>query len=470
MAGKKYHIWTIGCQMNVADSQRLASTLEKRGYAFTHDESEADILVVNTCVVRQQAEDKATGRLGWLKQFKNEDGSGPIIGLMGCMVGVRNPAPLREQFPWVDVFLPPSEPGPLLALMDGEAWDADAYFEEVKARRMLNTLIDDATTSEVILPAHERGELVTAHVPIIYGCNHMCSFCIIPYRRGVERSRMVGDVVGEVRSLVDQGVREVTLLGQIVDRYGYDIEDGPRLQDLLYTLNDVEGLERIRFLTSHPNYMSDEILDAVASLPKVMEQIEIPVQAGNNEVLKRMRRGYTVEAYHDLVYRIRERVPGAAVHGDIIVGFPGETEEQFMDTYDLIAELKPDKQHIAKYSPRPHTPSSRWEDDVPMEEKERRHKALDDLMERISTEINATYLDSTQEVLVEEKHRGKWKGRTRTNKLVFFEDDRDRKGELVEVQITFTGPWSLQGVPIDLPESRGEEAGVEGLELLPVIN
>ncbi len=466
MAEKKYHIWTIGCQMNVADSQRLGSALEKRGYHFTHDESEADILVVNTCVVRQQAEDKAVGHLGWLKQFKKKDGSGPIIGLMGCMVGVRNPAPLRKQFPWVDAFLPPSEPGPLLALLDGEAWDADAYFQEVKARRMLNTLIDETTTSNVILPAHERGKLVTAHVPIIYGCNHMCTFCIIPYRRGVERSRRVGDVVGEVRSLVDQGVKEVMLLGQIVDRYGYDVADGPRLQDLLAQLNEVNGLERIRFLTSHPNYMDDGILEAVASLPKVMEQIEIPVQAGNNEVLARMRRDYTVEQYRELVQRIREKVPGAAIHGDLIVGFPGETEAQFMDTYNLMAEIRPDKQHLAKFSPRPNTPAARMEDDVPPEEKDRRHKMLDDLMLEISTEINERYLDTTQEVLVEEQHRGKWKGRTRTNKLVFFEDARDRKGEVVKVQITYTGPWSLQGVPTDLPVPTHEEVGEL---LIPII-
>ncbi len=469
MADKTYHIWTIGCQMNVADSQRLASTLEKRGYRFTPNEGEADIIVLNTCVVRQQAEDKAVGHLGWLRQFKRPDGSGPIIGLMGCLVGVRNPAPLRKQFPWVDAFLPPSEPGPLLALLDGKSWDADAYFHEVKQRRMLNTLIDASTTSEVVLPAHERGALITAHVPIIYGCNHMCSFCIIPYRRGVERSRRVGDVVGEVRSLVQQGVKEVTLLGQIVDRYGFDIEDGPRLPDLLFQLNEVEGLERIRFLTSHPNYMSDEILQAVASLPKVMEQIEIPVQAGNNEVLARMRREYTVEQYRELVHRIRTIVPNAAIHGDVIVGFPGETEAQFLDTYHLIAELKPDKTHLAKYSPRPNTPSARWEDDVPADEKDRRHKALDELMEQISTEINAGYLDSTQQVLVEEEHRGKWKGRTRTNKLVFFEDPRDRKGQVVDVQITYTGPWSLQGVPTDLPAPAHTDLASLA-ELLPVLN
>jgi tRNA-2-methylthio-N6-dimethylallyladenosine synthase len=236
-----------------------------------------------------------------------------------------------------------------------------------------------------------------------------------------------------------------------VDRYGYDIADGPRLENLLHTLHDIEGLERIRFLTSHPNFMTDAILEAVASLPRVMEQIEVPVQAGNNQVLERMRRGYSAEQYRELVHHIRENVPGAAIHTDIIVGFPGESEAQFMDTYDLLADLKLDKVHLAKYSPRPGTSSARWEDDVPQEEKDRRHKALDDLHFQVSSDINATYLDTTQQVLVEELHKGKWKGRTRTNKLVFFEDSRDRKGDLVDVQITYTGPWSLSGVPTDLP-------------------
>ena len=464
MSDKQYHIATYGCQMNVADSQRLGSALEQRGYRWTDDEADADILVVNTCVVRQQAEEKGIGRIGSFRRHKL-NGRQPIVGLMGCMVGVRSPAPLREQFPWVDVFLPPSEPGPLLALLDGDEWDSEAYFQEVKARRMLNTLIDEQTTSEVILPAHERQALISAHVPIVYGCSHMCTFCIIPYRRGVERSRHVGDVVGEVRSLVAQGVKEVTLLGQIVDRYGYDIADGPRLQDLLYQLHEVEGLQRIRFLTSHPNYMTGEILEAVAALPKVMEQFELPVQAGNNELLRRMRRDYTVEEYRELIQRVRARIPHAAIHGDIIVGFPGESEAQFMDTYNLIAELRPDKQHLAKFSPRPHTPAARMADDVSPEEKSRRLQMLNVLMEEISTEINSRYLDTVQEVLVEDQHKGKWRGRTRTNKLVFFEDERNRKGELVDVQITYTAAWSMQGVPTDLPVHDPNA----GLELLPMV-
>ncbi|RME10245.1 MAG: tRNA (N6-isopentenyl adenosine(37)-C2)-methylthiotransferase MiaB [Ardenticatenia bacterium] len=448
--GKKYHIWTIGCQMNVADSQRLGSELEKRGYEWTDEVEEADVIVLNTCVVREQAEQKIYGRLGSLKPLKTRGEGGPIVGLMGCLVGVKNPAPLRKAWPWVDVFMPPSEPGPLLAYLDGREWDYDAYYEQVKQRQAINAMQD----GEIVLPAHVRGKQVTAHVPIIYGCDHVCSFCIIPYRRGRERSRRIGDIVLEVRSLVEQGVKEVTLLGQIVDRYGYDVPDGPRLPDLLRVLHDIEGLERIRFLTSHPNYMTDELLRTVAELPKVMEHIEVPVQAGNDDVLRRMRRGYTVDDYRRLIDRIRELVPGASIITDIIVGFPGETEEQFMDTYNLLAELKLDKAHIACFSPRPHTAAARWEDDVPWEEKERRRKMLDDLMHDIMAEINSADLDQTVEVLVEDLHKGKWRGRTRTNKLVFFEDERDRRGDLAQVRITWTGPYSMQGVPADAPPKK----------------
>jgi tRNA-2-methylthio-N6-dimethylallyladenosine synthase len=466
VADKHYYTWYIGCQMNDADTRRVASELEKRGYSATMQPENADVIVLNTCVVRQGAEDKVYGKLGSLKPLKARENP-PVIGLMGCLVGVKNPAPLRAAFPYVDVFLPPSEPGPLLAYLDGQAWDSDAYYQEIKRRNRRDQEQDEITTSTLVLPAHERGAMVAANVPIVYGCDHVCSFCIIPYRRGVERSRSVGEVVNEVRSLAAQGVKEVTLLGQIVDRYGYDVPDGPRLPDLLRHIHEVEGIERIRFLTSHPNFMTDELLEAVAELPKVMEHIEVPVQAGDDEVLTRMRRGYTVDEYRRLVERIRRKIPNVAIMTDIIVGFPGETEEQFMGTYRLLEELKLDKAHVARFSPRPHTAAARWEDDVPEEEKERRRLMLDELQERVLTEINAPYLDQTVEVLVEEQHKGKWRGRTRTNKLVFFEDPRPRLGEVVNVKITWTGPWSMQGVATDLPSPHPEFGDVG--EVIPLV-
>jgi tRNA-2-methylthio-N6-dimethylallyladenosine synthase len=299
---------------------------------------------------------------------------------------------------------------------------------------------------ELTLPAHERGKLVSAFVPVVLGCSHACTFCIIPYRRGVERSRPAEEIIGEVGALVSQGVREVTLLGQIVDRYGRDIPGGPNLAGLLRSIHDIEGLERIRFLTSHPNWMTDELLDTVAELPKVCAHIEVPVQAGDDEVLENMKRGYTAEEYRHLVNKIRERIPGAAIATDVIVGFPGESERQFQATYDLLAELKMDVAHLARYSARPDTVATRrMEDDVPDEEKWRRFRALEELQEGIAGEINARLLGERVEVLFEEQVRGRWKGRTETNKLVFVESDQDLRGKVIPVQITWTGPWSMQG-------------------------
>ncbi len=453
----RYHIWTLGCQMNVADTQRLASELEHLGHHAATDPDDADILVINTCVVRQSAEDKAYGRLRELARLKQSEPD-KIVGLMGCLVGVRDPLRLREKLPQVDVFLPPSDPQPMIDFLRDRESEHDLIAQEAAARAARDELQDSGEllnssvlqdSGAIILPEHERGSLISAHIPVVYGCSHACTFCIIPFRRGIEKSRPVGEIVGHVRSLARQGVKEVTLLGQIVDRYGKDIPDGPNLAQLLRVVHGIaeeEDIHRIRFLTSHPNWMTDELLDTVAELPRVMPQIEIPVQAGNNEVLARMRRGYTVQQYRDLVAKIRERIPGVAVHCDIIVGFPGETDAQFQDTYDLLAELKLDKVHLARYSPRPQTVSTRtMPDDVPPQEKKRRHAALETLQERVVAEINSRFLGQTAEVLVEDQHKGKWQGRIPQNKLVFFEDEaQDWRGKLATIEITWTGPWSMQ--------------------------
>ncbi len=441
----KYHLWTIGCAMNVSDSRRLASALERLGYDPAPAAEEADVIVLNTCVVRQQAEDKVYGRLSSLRPLKARRPE-VVIALMGCLVGNRDAAPLRERFPWVDVFAPPSQPGPLLDFLAEQGQvDAGRALEAAEAARCLG--IDE----ELLLPLEERGRLVTAQVPVVLGCSHACSYCVIPYRRGPERSRPPEEILQEARALAAQGVKEVTLLGQIVDRYGHDLEEGGRggrapLVELLERLHEIEGLQRIRFLTSHPNWMSDELLEAVAALPKVCEHLEVPVQAGDDEVLARMRRGYRADDYRRLVERIRARIPGASIATDVIVGFPGETAAQFQRTYDLLAGLRLDKAHIARYSPRPQTLAMRqYADDVPPAEKERRRKALDELQTAIVAEINARLLGQTVEVLVEGKKKGRWWGRTRTDRLVFFEDERERLGELAQVRITWTGPWSLIG-------------------------
>lgn len=450
----KYHIWTAGCQMNVADSQRVASALEHLGYQATRRAADADVIVLNTCVVRQSAEDKAAGRLYSLKPFK-EKKPGLVINLMGCMVGVKGTDHLKKRFPFVDVFSPPSDPGPLIAYL---TQDESRSMEQAETEQRFAMMDGD-----LILPDYERGKLVSAHVPVVLGCSHACTFCIIPYRRGIERSRPVGEIVAEVRSLVSQGVKEITLLGQIVDRYGKDIPDGPNLSALLRIVHEVDGLERIRFLTSHPNWMTDELLDTVAELPKVMPHIEVPVQAGDDDVLENMKRGYTADVYRRLVKKIRDRIPGASVATDIIVGFPGETEAQFQRTYELLAELKLDVAHLARYSTRPGTVASRrLGDDVSDEEKWRRFRLLEDLQEGIAGEIAATYLGQQVDVLFEEKVRGRWRGRTPTNKLVFVESRVNLRGQVRRVQITWTGPWSMQGA---LPGRPGFEKPVELIQI-----
>ena len=438
----KYHIWTEGCQMNVADSQRVASALEHLGYRPVQRADEADVIVLNTCVVRQSAEDKAYGRLSSLRPLKQQRPD-LVINLMGCLVGVKGNGRLRERFPFVDVFSPPSDPGPLVAyLTQGES----RTLEQTETASRF-ALMD----GELRLPADERGKLVSAHVPVVLGCSHACTFCIIPYRRGAEHSRPVDEIIADARSLVSQGVKEITFLGQIVDRYGKDISDGPNLAALLRLASEIEGLGRLRFLTSHPGWMTDELLDAVAELPKVMPHIEVPVQAGDDEVLQAMKRGYTAEDYRRLVDKIRARLgdrsPGVSIATDVIVGFPGESEEQFQRTYDLLAELKLDVAHLARYSPRPGTVAERrMPDDIPEEEKMHRFRLLEDLQEGIAAEINAHYLGQTVKVLFEEKVKDRWKGRTETNKLVFVQSDRNLRGQLLPVTITWTGPWSMQAV------------------------
>jgi len=287
---------------------------------------------------------------------------------------------------------------------------------------------------------------VAAYVPIIHGCDKFCTFCIIPYRRGREVCRPIEEVANEVLLLARRGVKEVTLLGQNVDSYGHDLPGQPDLGDLLAEVNRVDELERIRFLTSHPNDMSDHIIDSVAELDRVCEHINLPFQAGDDEVLRRMRRGYTNDDYRHLIEKIRTRVPNVSLSTDVIVGFSGETDEQFEKTMELIKDIQFDKVHAAAYSARPGTIAGRkMEDDVPYEEKKARLKNIEELQETILTRKNAELQGEVVEVLVEGRKRGKWYGRNRNDKLVYFEDDTDRKGEMLEVRVDQTGPWSLQG-------------------------
>ncbi|HPS48252.1 MAG TPA: tRNA (N6-isopentenyl adenosine(37)-C2)-methylthiotransferase MiaB [Flexilinea sp.] len=435
----KYYIWTEGCQMNVADSQRLASALERLGYSESLIIEEADVIVLNTCMVRQSAEDKAIGRLSSLKPLKKKNPD-LVLGVMGCMVGFKDQTEIRKKLPYVDVFAPPSNPKPIIDFLIRQE-----YIGEASASRNVET--DMVWESgKLTLPASRRKKTVAGFIPIVYGCSHACAYCIIPYKRGAERSRNPQEILDHARSLAEQGVKEVTLLGQIVDRYGLDTAGYPTLAELLREIHEIPGIERIRFLTSHPNWITDELLDTVRELPKVMKHIEVPAQAGNNMVLENMRRGYTDEEYRNLISHIREKIPGVSIGTDIIVGFPGETEAQFEDTFRQLADLKLNVVHLARYSPRKGTLSERtMPDDVPDEEKWRRFRAVETLQERIATELHATLEGKILPVLFEEKQKGRWMGRTEHMDLVYVESESDLTGLILPVKMNWTGPWTMIG-------------------------
>ncbi len=407
----KYHIWTIGCQMNKAESERLGSYFEQLGYRPAAAD-EADLIVLNSCVVRQSAENRVVNKLHALKPLKKSNPN-LTLAVTGCLVNA-DTGKLKERFPQVDYFF--------------KAGDQPPWLE---------------SPQEPVLPKQPN---VAAYVPIIQGCNNFCSYCIVPYRRGREKSRPIAEIAEEVRELVKRGVKEVTLLGQNVDAYGHDLADKPDLADLLGELNAIDGLLRIRFLTNHPQDMSSKLIEAVARLDKVSEQLSLPFQAGSDDILRAMRRGYTIDHYRQLIYEIRRMIPEIALSTDVIVGFPSETDEQFQQTADLLAELKFDTVHVAAYSPRPGTMAARkLEDNIPLAEKRRRLDHIERLQERIATEINSRLRGQTVAVLVEGKMKGRWQGRTRGGKIVFFDGSQDYLGKLMNIRIEKTSPWSLQG-------------------------
>ena len=462
-----FHIWTIGCQMNKADSRAASEELTKLGYRPVDRARDADLVILNTCVVRQSAEDRAIGYLSSLKPLKQHDPDVRLV-VMGCLVDDENITPLRQRFPYVDAWLKPSDIQGLLDFVQKEALQTSEVLLENLATSghqrgpEAQNLAVGAETSEVFRP--QLATPVSAFVPVMHGCDHFCTYCIVRLRRGRERSRPIAEVACEVRSLVARGAREVTLLGQNVDSYGHDLPGKPTLADLLRAVHEIEGLYRIRFLTSHPGDIHPELIEAVAELPRVCEHFELPVQSGDDEVLRRMGRGYTVAQYRALMEHIRARIPGVSLVTDVIVGFPGETEAQFENTRRLLEELRFDVVHVAAYSERPGTPAARLPDDVPPAEKERRRRVIEALQERIAGEINRQLVGRTVEVLVEEKRKGRWRGRTRTNKLAFFEEEANWRGKLAQVRITWGGPWSLIGEispdsAVETDEGREDKCG-----------
>jgi tRNA-2-methylthio-N6-dimethylallyladenosine synthase len=428
----RYFIWTIGCQMNKAESRRIAGYLNSAGCEAATSFSNADLVILNTCVVRQSAENKALGTLGLLKGLKDKRANLKIL-VTGCLVN-SDTQELTKRFPYVDLLFKPGDYSDLTAW-----WQKQGIPPEPK---LVGYRHNDALMASS----------PCALIPIIQGCDNFCSYCIVPYRRGREVSRPVREIVCEVEELARQGVKEVTLLGQNVDSYGHDLPGYPDLADLLSELSGIDNLARIRFLTNHPKDMSLKLIDTMASLSKVCEHLELPVQSGDNDILKAMRRGYTVKQYRELVDTIRCKIARMSLSTDIIVGFPGETDEQFEHSLALVKEMRFDVVHVAAYSPRPGTIACReYEDNIPLQVKKGRLKKIEELQTAIASEINSQLQGKQVEVLVEGRKKGKWFGRTRSNKLVFFEDAGDWLRQLVSIQIEKTSPWSLRGEVKKIP-------------------
>ena len=417
--------------MNKAESQTIANLFDGAGYRAIRSPGNADIIVLNTCVVRQSAEDKINGELGLLHEVKRNHPQAHLL-VTGCFVDA-DTAALKKRYPHVDLFFGPGDTETLLQ------WATEKD--------------DIGCLSRDDLAAYREGSPLHAYVPIIQGCNNFCSYCIVPYRRGRERSRQIPDIVREVESLVGSGTRDVTLLGQNVNSYGHDLDSRISLVHLLEEMNGIEGLSRIRFLTNHPKDMEDRLIEAMSRLNKVCEHVSLPFQAGDDDILKAMRRGYTGGQYLRLVEKIRASIPDIALATDVIVGFPGETAQQFDRTMDILKTVRFDTVHVAIYSPRQGTLAAKeYPDIVPADEKKARLVAIEKLQEEVVSAINARLVGTAVEVLVEGNKKGKWYGRTRTDKLVFFRDAADWQGKTVMVKVTRAGAWSLQG-DVSLPEN-----------------
>ena len=411
--------------MNEKQTEELSSLLKMRGDIEVDSPESADIIILNTCSVRRRAEVRIEGRIGEFKRLKEKNN--PIIVVAGCYAQAHREK-ILERFPYVDKVVGPFDFMNIPELLN----DSGKLYTDEKR-----------TDWKIILP--ERAK-VSSFVRIMEGCNNFCSYCIVPYVRGRERSKPSSMVIEEVAGLVERGAKEVVLLGQNVNSYGKDIPGEVSFAKLLYKLNDVEGLERIRFTTSHPKDMSDELIEAMAELPKVCEHLHLPVQGGNDRILKLMNRGYTKAQYRALVDKIRDKIPGIALTTDIIVGYPTETEEEFQELLEFIREIRFDQVYSAIFSRRPMAKASELPD-LPYEIKQKRYEIFNQVQNEISREINEKLIGTIQDVLIEEaktKFPDQSKGRTRTNKVVVVEK-KIPPGEIIMVKIMEASEYTLKG-------------------------
>jgi tRNA-2-methylthio-N6-dimethylallyladenosine synthase len=441
---RRYHITTFGCQMNKADSERMAGILENMGFQWSEDPNDANLILYNTCTIRDNAEHKVYSYLGRQAQRKRQEPDLTLI-VAGCVAQQEGESLLRR-VPELDLVMGPQHANRLQDLLE-EVLNGN----QVVATEAVN-IMEDITKPR-------RDSKVTAWVNVIYGCNERCTYCVVPNVRGIEQSRTPEVIRAEMQELGKQGYKEVTLLGQNIDAYGRDLggskADGSHLYtftDLLYFVHDVPGIERIRFATSHPRYFTERLIRACAELPKVCQHFHIPFQSGDNDILKAMARGYTQEKYRRIIDKVREYMPDASLSSDVIVGFPGETEAQFENTLKLVEDIGFDLVNTAAYSPRPGTPAAFWENQLSEEVKSDRLQRLNHLVGVQAAARSRRYLGRIEEVLVEEQNQKdltQVMGRIEGNRLTFFPGNlEDLRGKLVKVKITEVRPFSLTGEPI----------------------
>jgi len=445
---RTYHVVTFGCQMNKADSERMAGILESMGYRDTPDIDRADVVIYNTCTIRDNAEQKVYSYLGRQVKRKHQNPHLTLV-VAGC-VAQQEGEKLLRRVPEIDIVM-----GPQYANKLGDLLEQVYQGNQVVATEEI--FIEEDITKP------RRDSAITAWVNVIYGCNENCTYCIVPTVRGKEQSRSPEAIKREIQGLADQGYKEITLLGQNIDAYGRDLPAGGigsgvggkiTFTDLLYFIHDVQGIDRIRFATSHPRYFSTRLMQACAELDKVCEHFHIPFQSGDNQILKAMARGYTHEKYRQIIDQIRQLMPHAAITADAIVGFPGETEEQFSNTLKLVAEIGFDNVNTAAYSPRPSTPASQWANQISEEVKQDRLQRLNHLVAQIAHARSQRYLHRVEAVLVESvnpKNPQELMGRTRGNRITFFQPPagkglQDYLGATVNLLITQVRPFSLTGV------------------------
>jgi tRNA-2-methylthio-N6-dimethylallyladenosine synthase len=445
----KFFIKTYGCQMNERDSEQVAHSLIERGYERARSELEADVVLLNTCSVRDMADQKALGKMGMLGRIA-KDRPHVVFGFLGCMAQARGES-LLKNLPHVD-----------LVVGTQKFHRVADYVELVRQRKGARAMDDlrfsivdveeEAGSQSTIREQRLAPKQATAFVSIMQGCNMHCTFCIVPQTRGAERSRSIQEIVTEVRDLVARGVKEVTLLGQIVNLYGRHefpkIDNKSPFVQLLEAVHEIDGLERLRFTSPHPIGFREDLIDSYRRLPKLVDHLHLPVQSGSNKILKAMHRTYTAEKYLDLVRQVREARPGIAITTDIIVGFPGETDEDFRQTRALVEEVNFDNAFVFRYSPRRDTPAATMVDQIGESIKEQRNHDLLELVDRSAVRINERLVGRTLEVLCEgpsKTNRSRLMGRTRTNKIVLFEGSQDLVGELLDVQIGHATGFSLYG-------------------------